>query len=51
MSVRLPILTAIDLVKTFGATHALRGAGVSVDAGEIVAVMGPSGSGKPTVKQ
>ena len=45
----LPLLVATDVVKSFGPTKALAGAGMSVQAGEVVAVMGPSGSGKSTL--
>ena len=43
------IIEARDLVRSFGETPALRGASISVQRGEIVAVMGPSGSGKSTL--
>jgi len=43
------IIEGRDLVFSFGETPALRGASVSVQRGEIVAVMGPSGSGKSTL--
>jgi putative ABC transport system ATP-binding protein len=44
-----PLLEARDVTKSFGNTPALRGANLSVDRGEILAVMGPSGSGKSTL--
>jgi len=44
-----PVLEARDIALSFGETPALRGASVSVAAGEILAVMGPSGSGKSTL--
>ena len=40
------LLRGSDLHKSFGATTALVGASVAVRAGEVLAVMGPSGSGK-----
>src|SRR6266851_9469397 len=49
MSAGGSLIEARDITKSFGQTPALRGASVSVAAGEILAVMGPSGSGKSTL--
>jgi len=43
------VLRARDVHKSFGQTHALRGANLDITAGEAVAIMGPSGSGKSTL--
>ncbi len=43
------LLSGRGLEKRFGQTQALRGADVSIGAGEVLAVMGPSGSGKSTL--
>jgi putative ABC transport system ATP-binding protein len=43
------VIEARDVRLSFGETPALRGASVSVAAGEMLAIMGPSGSGKSTL--
>jgi len=44
-----PVLEVRDAVKGYGAVQALRGASLSVEAGEIVALLGDNGAGKSTL--
>ena len=44
-----PIVRIVDVHKSFGAVHVLRGMSMTVARGEAVCVIGPSGSGKSTL--
>jgi general L-amino acid transport system ATP-binding protein len=43
-----PIIVAENVQKWFGKFHVLQGVSLTVNAGEVVVIMGPSGSGKST---
>jgi polar amino acid transport system ATP-binding protein len=42
----MPILSAHDLYKSFDGTEILKGISVDVEQGEVLTIIGPSGSGK-----
>ena len=42
-------IDAVGLAKSFGGQHALTGLDLAVPEGSVTALIGPNGSGKPTI--
>ena len=45
----MPLIIIDNVHKHFGANHVLKGISLSIEAGEVIAVIGKSGSGKSTL--
>ncbi len=43
------VIRALDIHKSFGDLHVLRGVSLTVDKGEVLVILGPSGGGKSTL--
>ena len=43
------MLQILDIKKSFGELHVLRGVDLDVEQSDVVAIIGPSGSGKTTL--
>ena len=45
----MPVVSVEDVVKRYGTLEVLKGVSISVEAGQVVAIIGRSGSGKSTL--